>query len=90
LFHVIPRSSLQFLFAESQEQLMDVYERLDDISADTAEARAAWILHGLGFTKEMQAKKTKDFSGECQVMITNKSIYLQFVSVCLAVLGRVH
>ncbi|PSN43831.1 ATP-binding cassette sub-family F member 2 [Blattella germanica] len=48
---------------ESQEQLMDVYERLDDISADTAEARAAWILHGLGFTKEMQAKKTKDFSG---------------------------
>jgi ATP-binding cassette subfamily F protein 2 len=48
---------------------MDVYERLDDISADTAEARAAWILHGLGFTKEMQAKKTKDFSGEYQVMI---------------------
>jgi ATP-binding cassette subfamily F protein 2 len=44
---------------------MDVYERLDDISADTAEARAAWILHGLGFTKQMQAKKTKDFSGEC-------------------------
>ena len=43
---------------------MDVYERLDDISADTAEARAAWILHGLGFTKEMQAKKTKDFSGQ--------------------------
>lgn len=25
----------------------------------TAEARAARILHGLGFTKEMQAKKTK-------------------------------
>lgn len=42
---------------------MDVYERLDDISADTAEARAANILHGLGFTKEMQNKKTKDFSG---------------------------
>lgn len=42
---------------------MDVYERLDDISADTAEARAAYILNGLGFTKEMQRKKTKDFSG---------------------------
>lgn len=42
---------------------MDVYERLDDISADTAEARAANILHGLGFTKAMQNQKTKDFSG---------------------------
>jgi ATPase subunit of ABC transporter with duplicated ATPase domains len=63
VFRVIPRSCFQSLFAESQEQLMDIYERLDDISADTAEARAAWILHGLGFTKEMQAKKTKDFSG---------------------------
>lgn len=50
-------------FSESQEQLMDVYERLDDINADTAEARAAYILHGLGFTPEMQQKKTKDFSG---------------------------
>jgi hypothetical protein len=64
---------------------MDVYERLDDISADTAEARAAWILHGLGFTKEMQAKKTKDFSGEYQVMIKENSAYLQFIYVCLAV-----
>ena len=43
---------------------MDVYERLDDINADTAEARAAYILHGLGFTPEMQQKKTKDFSGK--------------------------
>lgn len=42
---------------------MDVYDRLDDLSADTAEARAANILHGLGFTKEMQQKATKDFSG---------------------------
>lgn len=27
---------------------MDIYERLDEMSADTAEARAANILHGLG------------------------------------------
>lgn len=33
---------------------------LDTVNAlNTAEARAARILHGLGFTKEMQAKKTK-------------------------------
>lgn len=42
---------------------MDIYERLDEIGADTAEAKAAYILHGLGFTKEMQQKKCKDFSG---------------------------
>nr|CAI5860202.1 unnamed protein product [Callosobruchus analis] len=54
---------------ESQEQLMDIYERLDDMSADTAEARAANILHGLGFTREMQNKKTKDFSGGWRMRI---------------------
>lgn len=54
---------------ESQEQLMDIYDRLDDMSADTAEARAANILHGLGFTKEMQLKKTKDFSGGWRMRI---------------------
>lgn len=43
---------------------MDVYERLEELSADTAEARAGYLLHGLGFTKAMQNKKTKDFSGE--------------------------
>lgn len=42
---------------------MDVYDRLDDLSADTAEARAAHILHGLGFSKAMQQQATKDFSG---------------------------
>uniref|UniRef100_A0A8D8QGC3 ATP-binding cassette sub-family F member 2 n=1 Tax=Cacopsylla melanoneura TaxID=428564 RepID=A0A8D8QGC3_9HEMI len=54
---------------ESQEQLMDIYDRLDEMSADTAEARAANILHGLGFNKEMQQKKTKDFSGGWRMRI---------------------
>merc|ERR1712126_553058 len=48
---------------ESQDYLMQVYERLDDLGADTAESRAAHILHGLQFTPEMQRKKCKDFSG---------------------------
>lgn len=50
--------------AEAQEQLLDVYERLDDICADVAEMKAAYILHGLGFTPAMQQKKCKDFSGK--------------------------
>merc|ERR1712001_694558 len=49
--------------AESQEFLMQVYERLDDLGADTAESRAAHLLMGLQFTPAMQNKKCKDFSG---------------------------
>jgi len=47
----------------SQEYLMQVYERLDDLGADTAESRAAHLLMGLQFTPAMQNKKCKDFSG---------------------------
>ncbi|XP_034255272.1 ATP-binding cassette sub-family F member 2 [Thrips palmi] len=54
---------------DSQEQLMDIYERLDEMSADTAQARAAHLLHGLGFTREMQNKMTKDFSGGWRMRI---------------------
>merc|ERR1719334_1953809 len=48
---------------ESQDYLMQVYERLDDLGADTAESRAAHLLMGLQFTPAMQQKKCKDFSG---------------------------
>jgi len=54
---------------ESQDYLMTVYERLDDIGADTAEARASHLLSGLQFTKEMQAKACKDFSGGWRMRI---------------------
>merc|ERR1712079_521349 len=54
---------------ESQEYLMQVYERLDDLGADTAEAKAAHILHGLQFTPAMQQKKCKDFSGGWRMRI---------------------
>ena len=49
---------------ESQEYLLEVYERLDELGADTAEAKASHILVGLGFDKDMQAKACKDFSGK--------------------------
>ncbi|KAJ4785054.1 ABC transporter F family member 1 [Rhynchospora pubera] len=51
------------------EQLDRIYERLDALDASTAEKRAAEILFGLGFTKQMQAKKTKDFSGGWRMRI---------------------
>ena len=37
---------------------------MDELGADTAEAKASHILKGLGFDKTMQAKKCKDFSGK--------------------------
>ncbi|KAF3454931.1 hypothetical protein FNV43_RR05379 [Rhamnella rubrinervis] len=51
------------------EQLERIYERLEALDASTAEKRAAEILYGLGFNKQMQAKKTKDFSGGWRMRI---------------------
>ena len=44
---------------ESQERLNDIYERLDALNSDTREVKAASLLHGLGFTADMQRKKCK-------------------------------
>ena len=54
---------------EAQEQLMDIYERLDELSADQAEMKASRLLNGLGFDKGMQAKAAKDFSGGWRMRI---------------------
>lgn len=51
------------------EALERIYERLDALDASTAESRAAEILFGLGFDKQMQAKKTRDFSGGWRMRI---------------------
>ncbi|GFQ70170.1 ATP-binding cassette sub-family F member 2 [Trichonephila clavata] len=60
---------VQYDDEESQEQLMDIYERLDEIGAEKAQAKAAYILYGLGFSKEMQQKMCKDFSGGWRMRI---------------------
>ncbi|XP_072968437.1 ABC transporter F family member 1-like [Typha angustifolia] len=52
------------------ETLERIYERLEAIDASTAEKRAAEILYGLGFNKQMQAKKTQDFSGGWRMRIS--------------------
>ena len=54
---------------DSQDYLMQVYERLDELGADTAQSRAAHILMGLQFNAEMQQKKCKDFSGGWRMRI---------------------
>jgi len=44
-------------------RLTEVHEKLAELDADTAEARASSILAGLGFSVEAQHRKTKEFSG---------------------------
>jgi len=51
-------------------QLVDIYDQLDAMESATAEARAAEILCGLGFTPQMQKKKLESFQevGECVLL----------------------
>ena len=51
-------------------RMTDVYERLEELEASTAEARAAKILHGLGFSAAAQRKKTREFSGGWRMRIS--------------------
>uniref|UniRef100_A0A915B3G1 ABC transporter domain-containing protein n=1 Tax=Parascaris univalens TaxID=6257 RepID=A0A915B3G1_PARUN len=63
---------------ESHEKLMDIYDRLEDMDADKAEVKAAEILFGLGFTRQMMLKKCKDFSGGWRMRIAlARALYLK-------------
>jgi len=55
---------------EVLDRLNMVIERLEEMDVSTAEARASQILHGLGFTRRMQAMKTREFSGGWRMRIS--------------------
>ncbi|KAF8496990.1 ATP-binding cassette transporter [Gautieria morchelliformis] len=48
---------------EAQVALDAAYEELDELDPSTFEAKAGSILHGLGFSREMMKRPTKDMSG---------------------------
>lgn len=49
--------------SEATGRLSQIHERLIEIDADAKPSQAAEVLHGLGFTREMQEAPTKSFSG---------------------------
>ena len=50
-------------FCEDSQRITDIHQRLYDIEAYSAEARAAAILSGLGFDNEAQKRPCHEFSG---------------------------
>jgi ATP-binding cassette subfamily F protein 2 len=63
---------------EAMERLTQVYERLEQLDAATAETRASKILSGLGFTPQKQNKKTKEFSGGWRMRIAlARALFIQ-------------
>mmetsp|Transcript_28799 Transcript_28799/g.52898 ORF Transcript_28799/g.52898 Transcript_28799/m.52898 type:complete len:685 (-) Transcript_28799:233-2287(-) len=62
----------------AQERLNEVYERMNQIGAGSAESRASKILHGLGFTEDMQKRPTQSFSGGWRMRISlARALYVQ-------------
>ncbi|KAJ8514174.1 hypothetical protein ON010_g18711 [Phytophthora cinnamomi] len=60
------------------DRLTDIYERLDDMDAATAEVRARQILSGLTFSDAMMNKKTKEFSGGWRMRIAlARALFIQ-------------
>ncbi|KAE8663806.1 ABC transporter F family member 4 [Hibiscus syriacus] len=55
---------------DTGERLAELYERLQILGSDAAEAQASKILAGLGFTKEMQGRPTRSFSGGWRMRIS--------------------
>lgn len=55
---------------DAGEKLAELYDKLQLMGSDAAEAQASKILAGLGFTKDMQGRATKSFSGGWRMRIS--------------------
>ncbi|KAE9446784.1 hypothetical protein RHGRI_032120 [Rhododendron griersonianum] len=63
---------------DAGEKLAELYEQLQIMGSDAAEAQASKILAGLGFTKAMQGRPTRSFSGGWRMRISlARALFLQ-------------
>ncbi len=63
---------------ELTDALNDLYDKLEELDADTAETRATLILTGLGFSKKRQGMMTKDFSGGWRMRVAlARALFIQ-------------
>ncbi len=74
---------LQSLEKASEEELAEIYERLRIIGASSAEARAAEILVGLGFSPEDFSRPIKEFSGGWRMRLSLAAALFQPSDVLL-------
>eukprot|EP01012_Entosiphon_sulcatum_P010372 TRINITY_DN1604_c0_g1_i1.p1 TRINITY_DN1604_c0_g1~~TRINITY_DN1604_c0_g1_i1.p1 ORF type:complete len:737 (+),score=215.36 TRINITY_DN1604_c0_g1_i1:293-2212(+) len=59
------------------QRLTEIYERMDEIDAHGAEARALTILQGLSFSKELLATPTKKLSGGWKMRVAlSRALYI--------------
>ena len=63
--------------ATDPHRIAEIQVRLADIHAHSAEARAATILHGLGFDVVAQSRPTKDFSGGWRMRVALAAILFE-------------
>lgn len=64
------QNNIQEQSVEAMDRLTAIYDELRAIGADSAESRARRILAGLGFTREMQQRPTKLFSGGWRMRVS--------------------
>ena len=69
--------------ATDATRIAEIHARLADIDAHSAEARAASILHGLGFDGEAQARPCADFSGGWRMRVALAAVLFSRPDVLL-------
>ena len=72
-------------FEKDLKELDEVYERLQSLGSDAAEAKAAMILSGLQFTPEMQSAAITSLSGGWQMRVALAAALFVEPDICLLV-----